>query len=195
MNLQNIIQATFGLLLSANLSAWSQETPCNQVGVEPDSTVVEIEPAAKTSPAKRPRAGKSKLWENMQLTGGQLTLPFKIRPKAETNSFRLTTDVTVGAFVGLTKRLSFKNEYRLIVPLAAGLTFININDGNTSLDLALQEAEVVPGLTWSTGIILELDKYSLGLMFGKDYASEVGNQWNYHRKIWWSFGIGFAFFH
>ncbi|MBK8967881.1 MAG: hypothetical protein IPM36_14675 [Lewinellaceae bacterium] len=195
MNLQNIIQITFGLMLGASLPAWSQELPCNRDGAEPDSSRVELEAADTAPKTKRASAGKAKLWNGMQLTGGQLTLPFKIRPKAETNSFRLTTDVTVGAFVGLTKRLSLQKEYRLIIPLAAGLTFININDGNTSLDLALQEAEVVPGLTWSTGIILELDKYSLGLMFGKDYASEVGNQWNYHRKIWWSFGIGFAFFH
>lgn len=195
MNLQNIIQITFGLMLGVSQPAYSQEIPCNQVGAEQGSAMVELEAEDSKLPAKRTHRRKSKLWKDTQLTGGQLTLPFKIRPKAETNSFRLTTDVTVGAFVGLTKRLSTKNEYRLIVPLAAGLTFININDGNTSLDLALQEAEVVPGLTWSTGIILELDKYSLGLMFGKDYASEVGNQWNYHRKIWWSFGIGFAFFH
>ena len=195
MNLQNIIQITFGLMLGASLSAWSQEVPCNRVEAEPDSTMVDLETADPAPATQRARTKKAKPWHGMQFTGGQLTLPFKIRPKAETNSFRLTTDVTVGAFVGLTKRLSLQKEYRLIIPLAAGLTFININDSNTSLDLALQEAEVVPGLTWSTGIILELDKYSLGLMVGKDYASEVGNQWNYHRKIWWSFGIGFAFFH
>lgn len=138
--------------------------------------------------------GKRGFLSRVQVTGGQLTLPFKIRPKAETNSFRLTTDVTVGAYIGLTKLLSTKKTHRLIIPLAAGLTFVNINDSNTTLDQSLQEAEVVPGLTWSTGIILQLEQYSMGLMFGKDYASEVGNQWKYHGRIWWSFGIGFAFF-
>jgi len=196
MNSQNIVRTLTGLILSTSLTTWSQEPLCDQDVPSADS--VQLETETETEPEKdRPafRLGKSRFWSDMQLTGGQLTLPFKIRPKAETNSFRLTTDVTVGAFVGLTKRLSTKNNYRLIIPLAAGLTFININNSNTSLDLELQEAEVVPGLTWSTGIILELEKYSLGLMFGKDYASEVGDQWNYHRKMWWSFGIGFAFFH
>lgn len=122
-----------------------------------------------------------------------MTLPFKIRPKADTRSFRLTTDVTIGAYAGLTKRLSEKKEISLTIPLAAGLTFINLNDGNTSFDLALQEAEVIPGLTWCTGFILQVESYSIGLLFGKDYASEIGDQWQYHRRLWWSFGIGFNF--
>jgi hypothetical protein len=193
---QNIIRVLIGLLLIVTSSpAWSQQSLCDSIQQAVDS--VQLEPAAEVEPQPARSTGirESNFWKDFQITGGQLTLPFKIRPKAETNSFRLTTDVTVGAYIGLTKRLSVKKNYRLIIPLAAGLTFININDSNTSLDLALQEAEVVPGLSWSTGIILELEKYSLGLMFGKDYASEVGNQWKYHRKIWWSFGIGFTFFH
>jgi len=48
-------------------------------------------------------------------------------------------------------------------------------------------------LTWSTGLVIQLEQYSLGLMIGKDYASEIGNDWEYHGKLWWSFGIGFVF--
>ena len=55
------------------------------------------------------------------------------------------------------------------------------------------ETGVVPGLSWSSGILLQVDQYNLGLIFGKDYASEVGDQWLYHRKMWWSFGLGFSF--
>lgn len=82
----------------------------------------------------------------------------------------------------------------MTIPLTAGLTFINLNENNTTLDLTLSETEVIPGLTWSTGIIVQMDKYNLGLLFGKDYASSVGDQWDYHAKMWWSFGIGFVFF-
>ncbi|TNE60006.1 MAG: hypothetical protein EP344_08070 [Bacteroidetes bacterium] len=162
--------------------------------VEPPVMADEVTAAAETGPSNITKKGKG-FWQGFHITGGQLTLPFKIRPKAETNSFRLTTDVTVGAFIGLTRRLSTEKDHALIIPMAAGLTFVNINDSNTSLDRSLVEAEVVPGLTWSTGIILQLEQYSLGLMFGKDYASEIGSEWHYHRKMWWSFGIGFAFFH
>jgi hypothetical protein len=79
--------------------------------------------------------------------------------------------------------------------MTGGLTFINLNNGNTALDRSFEDTEVVPGLTWSTGLILQLEQYTLGLMFGKDYASEIGNQWEHHGKLWWSFGIGFSFAH
>lgn len=194
MKSQNFIQSLIYVILCAPAPGWSQEPVAPTIQNSDSTEIISETTEAPLVPANSHNRGP-KFLANMQLTGGQLTLPFKIRPKAETNSFRLTTDVTIGAYIGLTKKLSEEKNYRLIIPLAAGLTFININDGNTSLDLALQEAEVVPGLTWSTGIILELESYSLGLMFGKDYASEVGNHWNYHRKMWWSFGIGFAFFH
>lgn len=135
--------------------------------------------------------------QGLRFTGGQLTIPFKIRKKAEHGTFRLTTDVTLGAFIGLTKKLSEKKEHYLTIPMTAGLTFININDNNTSMEFKAADEgssnDVVPGLTWSTGILLQLDQYSLGFIFGKDYASEVGDQWLYHRKLWWSFGLGFSF--
>jgi hypothetical protein len=78
------------------------------------------------------------------------------------------------------------------VPATAGLTFINISDNTTTIDRST-DAEVIPGITWSTGLVIQLEQYSLGLMIGKDYASEIGNEWEYHGKLWWSFGIGFVF--
>ncbi|MFN0013166.1 MAG: hypothetical protein ACKVU2_01345 [Saprospiraceae bacterium] len=132
-------------------------------------------------------------WKNLYITGGQLTLPFKIRPKLETQSFRLTTDVTVGAYIGLSKRLSEKKRHSITIPFAAGLTFVNLHNGNTLLDTKLDEAEVVPGITWCVGAIIQLEQYSIGLMFGQDYASDIGNQWEHHGQMWWSFGVGFSF--
>ena len=129
---------------------------------------------------------KYKFLEQLQVTGGQLTIPFKIRPKAEHGTFRLTTDVTLGAFIGLTKKISEKREHYLTIPMTAGLTFININNNNTSLEFASSdggETDIVPGLSWSSGILLQLDQYNLGIIFGKDYASQVGDQWLYHRKL------------
>lgn len=149
-------------------------------------------PAPDTT-ATQASATESGFWQSLHFSGGQMTLPFKIRPKKENGTFRLTTDVTLGAYFGVTKRLSTKREYFLTVPISTGLTFININSDNTTLDRSAESADVVPGLSWCTGLILQMEKYNLGLMFGKDYASEVGNQWMYHGKLWWSFGIGFTF--
>ena len=163
-----------GFLL-CTLPGAAAQAPCTETAPEADST------------------GIRNLGQKLHFTGGQITLPFKIRPKADTESFRLTTDVTLGGYIGLKYQLSEKRNYSLTLPLSAGLTFINLNNGNTTLDRTLDDAEVVPGLTWATGIILQLDQYNIGLMFGKDYASEIGNQWQYHGKTWWSFGIGFSF--
>lgn len=179
---RNFINSAIGLLLHLSLPAFSQETATDSA-----SETTRITPAAQAS--------KVSVWHDLRISGGQLTLPFKIRPKADTRSFRLTTDVTIGAYIGLTKRLLSGKEFFLTIPLAGGLSFINLNDSNTLLDPMLQEAEVVPGLTWCTGLILQLEGYNIGLMIGKDYASEVGDQWRYHRRLWWSFGIGFSFFH
>ena len=139
------------------------------------------------------RQQKSLIFSNLQLTGGQLTLPFKIRPNQENHAFRLTTDVTIGGFLGVSAPLSKKHNYRLTLPLTAGLTFVNLEEDNSSLDLEAASADVVPGITWSTGLILQLEHCNIGLVFGKDYASNVGDQWQYHGKWWWSFAIGYSF--
>lgn len=194
MNTPNFIRNTIGLVFGVFTLLRGQSPhpdSCRHGGVAAD-TASAAEVVAQTATIRQPDS-RHWLWSDLEFTGGQLTLPFKIRPKADTRSFRLTTDVTVGGFVGVTKRLSQVKEVFLTIPLAAGLTFINLNDDNTFLDKAVQETEVVPGLTWSTGLILQLEKYSLGFMFGKDYASDVGNQWHYHGRTWWSFGIGFTF--
>ena len=133
------------------------------------------------------------LWRNAHVTGGQLTLPFKIRRSPENHTFRLTTDVTLGGYVGYTRKIARKKDFYVTIPLTAGLTFINLNNNNTALTLAESDAEVIPGLTWSTGLIFQMEQFTFGLLLGKDYASEVGNQWQYHGKLWWSFGVGFVF--
>ncbi len=139
-----------------------------------------------------PRSGEHGwLRKHARFTGGQITLPFKIREDREKNTFRLTTDVTLGGYVGCTLQLN-EGKCSVTVPATAGLTFINISDNTTSIDRST-DAEVIPGLTWSTGLVIQLEQYSIGLMIGKDYASEIGNDWEYHGKLWWSFGIGFVF--
>lgn len=163
-----------------------------------DSAITRATPASAAEQVAEATCASSErssfwLWRDAQVTGGQITLPFKIRRSPAHNTFRLTTDVTLGGYVGYTRRLSPKRDFYLTIPLTAGLTFINLNDNNTSLDRLETGAEVVPGLTWSTGMIFQMEKYSLGLLCGKDYASDVGNQWEYHGKMWWSFGIGFVF--
>jgi hypothetical protein len=181
MTSQNILQIAIGLFLYLPQTVQGQ-TP---TGHPPDTV------AKSSVPIQNGRG----LFKNTSIDGGQLTLPFKIRSKADTHSFRLTTDVTVGAFIGLTRKLNDQRDFYLTIPFAAGITFINLNENNNqTLDKSETDPSIVPGLSWGTGLILQMERHSLGIMFGRDYASEVGNQWIYHRKIWWSFGIGFTFF-
>ena len=173
---------TGGLLFFAFtfLAAQGVDKPCSAAAAVADST-------------DEPPDERFWLWRDAQVTGGQLTLPFKIRRTQEHNTFKLTTDVTLGGYIGYTRRLTEKREFYLTIPMTAGLTFINLNDNNTTLNMEMSETDVVPGLTWSTGIILQMDKYNIGLLFGKDYAGNVGDQWEHHGKLWWSFGVGFVF--
>lgn len=131
------------------------------------------------------------LRSHARFTGGQITLPFKIREDRERRTFKLTTDVTLGGYLGCTVQLN-DGKCSVTVPATAGLTFINAGNNTTTVDRS-PDAEVIPGLTWSTGLVVQLEQYSLGLMVGKDYASEIGDEWAYHGKLWWSFGIGFVF--
>ncbi|MCE7926311.1 MAG: hypothetical protein DYG98_24975 [Haliscomenobacteraceae bacterium CHB4] len=50
-----------------------------------------------------------------------------------------------------------------------------------------------PGITWSTGFIFQFDKFNIGFLLGKDYASGIGDQWIYQDKMWYSFAIGYSF--
>ncbi|HNM26557.1 MAG TPA: hypothetical protein PKL15_14050 [Saprospiraceae bacterium] len=189
MKPQNFLRslAFSGFFLHVDPSVFSQncETPPTP-GKAPDST-------KETHTAVRPTTSHNELLQNWDFNGGQLTLPFKIRKETEKHTFRLTTDVTIGGYIGAQKKLSEKRNYRLLVPLAAGLTFINLENDHSTLDLEQAAGDVVPGITWGSGLILQLGDCNIGLVFGKDYASGVGDDWQYNRKWWWSFAIGYSF--
>jgi hypothetical protein len=179
-----IIACYFAVLFcGANLSLCAQE----ESGLV--APVGRAQPPASRDSLRRAFFGASRI------VGGQLTLPFKIRQQPENAAFRMTTDVTLGAFVGLRQQFAGKQHVSVTVPVTGGLTFINLDNDNVSVERSREGTEVVPGLSWGTGLILQLEQYTIGLMLGKDYASEVGNQWAHHGKLWWSFGIGFSFAH
>ncbi|MEZ4917516.1 MAG: hypothetical protein R2792_00300 [Saprospiraceae bacterium] len=183
MELFKLFPGIIGVFLCVSVQAQIPDSCTGQTPVIPDSTVQNQTP---------PDSSNQGFWSKTQLSGGQLTLPFKIRPNARKESFNLTTDVTLGGYIGMRHPLNEDKNYFLTIPLTAGLTFVNYH-GQDLPGVETEQSEIIPGLSWSTGVILQLNQYSLGLLLGKDYASEVGNQWKYHSQLWWSFGIGFAF--
>jgi len=131
---------------------------------------------------------------NYQITAGQLTLPFKLRPKINETKFQMTTDVTIGAYGGIRKRISKRSPTYLTIPAVLGLTFININENTTTNTGAADiKSGITPGWTWSTGLVIETNRLNLGFVLGKDYASGYAEDWIYHNKIWYSFAIGYSF--
>lgn len=130
---------------------------------------------------------------NYKITTGLLTIPFKLRPKQDDKNFTMTTDVTIGPYVGVTKRISKRNPYYITIPATLGLSFININDNVTSNVQSEPNIGVVPGYTWSSGFIIQLNKFNIGFVLGQDFASDVGDDWIYQGKTWYSFAIGYSF--
>ncbi len=134
-----------------------------------------------------------KKWTNYKFTTGLLTIPFKLRPKEADKNFTMTTDVTIGPYVGLTKRISKRDPYYITIPATLGLSFININNNSTSNVKSEPSIDVIPGYTWSSGLIILLNKFTMGFVVGQDFASDVGSDWIYQGKIWYSFAIGYSF--
>ena len=139
-------------------------------------------------------------WSAIQVVSGQLSAPFKLRPKrtfgADTLApFRMTTDVTIGIYGGIRWRPSWKeSEFFITLPITAGLTFVNVSNNTTSLSQPDgQVAEIVSGFTWSLGLIFQYRRTNFGFVFGRDYASDYGKKWIYHDQTWYSIAIGYSF--
>ena len=123
-----------------------------------------------------------------------MTVPFKFRPKEDTVNFNLTTDVTLGAYLGVRRRIARSGSNFVIIPATLGLSYINVGNNQTSKVNTDDNTSVVPGLSWSSGIVFEINGFNLGYVFGQDYASGVGDNWLYNGKMWHSFSIGYSFF-
>lgn len=131
---------------------------------------------------------------NYQITTGQLTLPFKLRPAIKDKKFQMTTDVTIGAYGGIRKRLSKRSPMYITIPLVLGLSFINVNESTTDISGSADLASgITPGWTWSTGLVFQFNKFNAGFVLGRDYASGFAEDWIYHAKTWYSFAIGYSF--
>ncbi|MGV8131400.1 MAG: hypothetical protein ACP5N7_04865 [Candidatus Pacearchaeota archaeon] len=144
---------------------------------------------------KRPLYSVSfKKLRNYQITAGQLTLPFKLRPKQGDTKFQMTTDVTIGAYGGIRKRISKYSPTYLTIPVVLGLSFINVNQNTTTnTGTADLKSKITPGWTLAMGIVIQTNVLNLGFVVGKDYASGFAEDWIYHGKTWYSFGIGYSF--
>jgi hypothetical protein len=117
-----------------------------------------------------------------------------LRPKQGEENFQMTTDVTVGAYGGIRKRISKYSPTYITIPAVLGLSFINVNENTTTnVGTADIKSGITPGWTWATGIVIQTNRLTLGFVFGRDYASGYADDWIYHNKTWYSFAIGYSF--
>lgn len=134
---------------------------------------------------------------SLSATTGFMSIPFKLRPAISTSeddlNFSLTTDVTLGAYLGMKFRISRMKDNFIVIPFTAGLSYINTSSDNVLIQNSPDSPDLVPGISWSSGLILQFNGVNIGVVLGKDYASNVGSDWVYNDKFWWSFSIGHTF--
>lgn len=132
---------------------------------------------------------------NTHLTyGASVSLPFKLRTKTAGQNIKITPDITLGGYIGAKFRISQTKKYYLNAPVVTlGLTTLSINDGNNPSNTSKGDG-LVMGITTSTGLIADFDGFQFGLMLGWDWAGgELGKNWIYNDRIWYSFSIGVTF--
>lgn len=129
-----------------------------------------------------------------KLASGFISVPFKLRPKQDSVSFNITTDITLGAYIGMKKRISRQGNNYIVFPFTLGLSYINVGNSQTSNVDTNNNSSIIPGWTWSTGLVFDLNGVNIGFVMGQDFASGVGEDWLYNKKLWYSFSIGYSFF-
>ncbi|SMG07933.1 hypothetical protein SAMN05661096_00095 [Marivirga sericea] len=131
--------------------------------------------------------------KNASLVSGTLLAPIKIRPEEEINGetvpWELSTDLTLGQYIGFRLPISKTNAYYLTVPtVTLGTSLLSINSSNTNPET---ETSTTLGLTWSLGVLIDLNGFNIGMMLGRDYApGSAGKDWIYNEKTWFSLGFG-----
>lgn len=134
-------------------------------------------------------------WRAVNLTyGAALSVPFKLRPRIEGHNRDIVTDVTLAGYVGVKWRMSAEKDYFVSLVGNAGLALVPINGDNNGMKESSAGSTTVPAITIAAGLIFQLDSFQLGVLTGRDYASgDLGNNWVYNTRQWYSFSLGFSF--
>lgn len=135
------------------------------------------------------------IWEPSLGYGAQILVPFKLRPKINEDNLRITPEVQLGGYLSMRFRFDKRRSRYLHLPfVTAGVSGLGINNDN-KIDESTNTGEgLVMGTTFTIGSAIELGAFQLGVMMGWDKAGgEIGKDWIYNGRPWYSFGIGFTF--
>lgn len=124
--------------------------------------------------------------------GLSFALPFKLRPRIEGHNRQIDTDVTFGGYAGIEWRLSNVHDYYLAAVGSAGLALLPINE-NTTSPSSMSGNGKTPGVSLAAGVVLRLNDFQLGVLWGRDYAAgDVAGTWIYNTRNWLSFSVGYT---
>ncbi|QLG46029.1 hypothetical protein [Costertonia aggregata] len=135
------------------------------------------------------------LWDWDVDYGAQLSLPFKLRPEINDDNMRITPEINLGGYVSSRLRIDRrKNRYLHLPMFSAGVSGIGINSNNKIDESTNTGDGLVMATTFTGGVGVELDSFQLAFIIGWDKASgEIGKEWQYNGRPWYSFGVGFTF--
>lgn len=97
----------------------------------------------------------------------------------------MTGDATIGPYLGRLWRLDKRRNIFWGLTATAGLSFLDIANNTTSGIRPDDPDDIVLGLSWSVGTMLEIEVFTVGVVFGAD--------WDYNGYTWLSFSIGHHF--
>jgi hypothetical protein len=122
-----------------------------------------------------------------------LALPFKLRRAIPGFNTTLDQGIQIAGSFGWRWRISDTRDYHVDFPVvSAGLTTLNIDMGTAPA--AHDSNTHTLGVTASSGVVLELSDFQLGIMMGVDRATgDTGKDWRYNGKLWYSFSVGYSF--
>lgn len=133
-----------------------------------------------------------KKWSPKLVTGATISTPFKFRPKVGDKNYIFSPELSLGPFIGANFRMDKKLPIFLNLILSAGINSININD-NVQLDEDEKDGLAL-GFYTSVGAVVQINDFQVGALYGYDFVSgEMGKNWLYNEKPWFSFSIGFNF--
>lgn len=126
-----------------------------------------------------------------ELTAGALLLPVKLRPGKDSAGFDFSKDVTFGTAAGVRMRLS---DHRAIYGswlIGAGISSATLSPATTN-KVVTQSTERA-AFTWTTGLMLEVDRFQFGGFVGQDRISQPNQaDWIYQGRTWLALGLGYS---
>jgi hypothetical protein len=145
---------------------------------------------------------------NNSFTWGFLTLPLKLRfDNDKGGRFNFEQNLNFGLTFGIKHQYVSKND--ISINYLAGISVVNV-----PLNNAVQATPLIPasgsdpeipatpgspatstaGLSVSTGVMFQIDKFQIGMYIGKDFAGDHANQFVYQGKTWFGIAIGISLF-